>query len=239
MEAAVADAGVDGRALPRAAYLAGLAGHEGPERRVFMDPEEQRRRFLRAMGELVVEGGFTGVSIQDVADRAEISRYAFIRHFSDVVDCFRAAMVQAEADLRGWVRVALEGAEAPAERLGAAVGAVLDFARREPVAVKLVVVEAFGAQAVGLPGYGEEFATFCAWLAAEVGLEGPGAPGSVQREASLGAVEALLARRLRGVGGVVDAGLLGPVSYFLVSALAGSGSVGEWCGNGGDELGGA
>jgi AcrR family transcriptional regulator len=239
MAMALAEAGVDGRPLPRAAYLAGLAGVEGPERRVFMDPVEQRRRFLDAMGALIVEWGFPGPNIQDVSDRAEISRYAFIKHFTDIGDCFQAALIQAEADLRDQLEVALRPLEGFYARLRGAVAALVDFAAREPTAVRLVLAESCSEPALCLPGYGEEFATLRAWLAAQVGIAAPGAPGWVREEVSAGAVQTLLGSRLRSIEAPLDGALVSELDYFLVSALAGPASVGDWCGDGeyGSEVG--
>jgi AcrR family transcriptional regulator len=227
---AVAESGVDGRPLPRASYLVGLAGVEGPERRVFMDPEVQRRRFLDAMGALIVDRGFPGPNIQDVSDRAEISRYAFIKHFTDIGDCFRAALVQAEVDLRDHVDASLRSVEGVYGRLTAMVEAVVDFARREPMAAKLAVAESFSEPAVCLPGYGEEFGVLRSWLAAQIGIGGSGGNGSVQQEAIIGAVETLVASRLRNGDGSIGVDLAGEVTYFLVSAFAGPGGFGDWFG---------
>lgn len=229
---AVAEFGVDGRPLPRAAYLFGLAAVEGPERRIFMDQGEQRRRFLEAMGALVVEWGFPGPNIQHVSDRAEISRYAFIRHFTDIGDCFGAALIQAEADLRDWVEPALRAPSGFYARLSAAVEAVVDFAGQFPIVMRLVAVESFSEAAVCLPGYGEEFATAREWLAMEVGVGAAGELGSVRREAFAGTVETLAASRLRGAERRLGAELAGEVVYFLVSAFVGPGDVGDWFGDG-------
>lgn len=224
MAVTVTELGVDGRPLPRAAYLAALAEVEGPPR-VFMDPEEQRRRFVGAMQVLIVECGFPGPNIVKISDRAGVLRWAFARHFDDVQDCFRAALVQAEVDLREHVAEALRPLEGFNVRLSAAVSAVLDFASREPIAVRLVVMESFTEQAVCLPGYGEEFATLHAWLAAQVGIDGPGAPGSVQQEVK-GAVQTLLDLRLRSIEDAVGADLAREVGYFLLTAFAGPGGLG-------------
>jgi AcrR family transcriptional regulator len=232
MAPALVAAGVDGRPLPRAAYLAGLAGVEGPPRRIFMDQGEQRRRFLEAMGALVLERGFPGPNVQHVSDRAQISRYAFIRHFSDLGDCFNAVLIQAEVDLRDWVRSALDSLSGSYARLAAAVEAVVDFAAQAPVAMRLVAVESFSEAAVCLPGYGEEFATAREWLAMEVGVGALGAPGSVRSDALAATVETLAATRLRGVQGRLGAALAAEVAYFLVAALAGPGGVGGCFGDG-------
>lgn len=233
---ALAEQGVDGRPLPRAAYLVGLASVEGPERRVFMDPIEQRRRFVGALQELIVERGFPGPNVQDIADRAEISRYAFVRHFTDVDDCFRAALGQAEDDLRKFVGRDLRRVRGFEARLDVAVGSMLEFASREPTPTRLVVFDSFSEQAVASPGYGEEFATLRAWLAAQVGIDGPGAPGSVQQEVNADAVQTLLGSRLRSIADAACADLAREVGYFLLSAFAGPGGLGDWFGNGESEL---
>jgi hypothetical protein len=96
----------------------------------------------------------------------------------------------------------------------------------------LVVVESFSEQAVCLPGYGEEFAALGAWLAAQVGIDGPGAPGSVQQEVNAGAVQTLLDLRLHSIEDAVRADLAREVGYFLLSAFAGPGGLGDWFGDG-------
>lgn len=230
--AAVAELGVDGRPLPRAAYLAGLAGVEGPPRRVFMARKEQRRRFLEAMQALLADRGFLGLNIQHVSDRAEISRYAFIKHFADIGDCFRAALVQAEEDLRKFVGADLRRVRGSEARLGCAVGSVLRFAEREPTAMRMVAVESFSEAAAGLPGFGEDFATAGAWLGAQVGIGGPGVPGSLEEELAVCAVERAMTPRLGGAEGAVRADLVQEVACFLRVALAGPTGVGGWFGNG-------
>jgi AcrR family transcriptional regulator len=229
----VVEAGVDGRPLPRASYLAGLADHQGPTWRKWTRSSVQRRMFVEAMQSLVVEWGFPGPNIQNVSDRAEIARDAFIKHFSDIGDCFRAALVQAEDDLRKFVGADLRRVRGSEARLDCAVDSVLRFAAREPVALRMVAVEAFGEAAVELSGFGEDFGAAGAWLAAQVGIGGPGAPGSLEEELAVCAVEYVLARRLAAAEGAVRADLVAEVAYFLRVALAGPGSVGDWSGSGG------
>lgn len=233
MSAVIVEAGVDGRPLPRAAYLAGLAGHEGPTWRKWTESTVQRRMFVEAMQSLVVERGFPGPSIQDVSDRAEISRYSFIKHFSDIDDCFRCALVQAEDDLRRFVGADLRRVRGSDARLVCAVDSVLRFAERKPVAMRLVVVESFSESAVCQPGYGEAFAAAGPWLAAQVGVGGPGVPGSLEEELTVCAVEAVLGPRLVMAEVDVRADLVAEVAYFLRVALAAPGSVGDWSGSGG------
>ena len=44
---------------------------------------QARERIVRAAEELFIERGFTAVSISDIADRAEVGRTTFFRHFGD------------------------------------------------------------------------------------------------------------------------------------------------------------
>lgn len=232
MSAVVVEAGVDGRPLPRAVYLAGLAGHEGPTWRKWTESTVQRRMFVEAMQSLVAERGFPGPNIQDVSDRAEISRYSFIKHFPDIDDCFRCALVQAEDDLRKFVGADLRRVRGSDARLVCAVDSVLRFAERKPVAMRLVVVESFSESAVCQPGYGEAFAAVGAWLAAQAGIGGPGVPGSLEEELTVCAVEAVLGPRLVAAEVDVRPDLVRDVGYFLRVAFGGPAGVGDWCGEG-------
>src|SRR4029077_2167306 len=117
-------------------------------------------------------------------------------------------------------------------RLDVAVGSMLEFAFREPTPTRLVVFDSFSEQAVASPGYGEEFATLRAWLAAQVEIDGPGAPGSVQQEVNVDAVQALLGSRLRSIEDAAHADLAREGGYFLLSAFADPGGLGDWLGNG-------
>lgn len=225
----VAEVGVDGRRLPQAAYLAGLAGVEGPVRRIFMDPKEQRRRFLEAVRELMVDREVRDPNIGDVAERAGLTRWMFARHFDGLEDCVRVALVEAEAELRDRVGAVLRSVGSFYDRLAAATAAVVAFAGDEPLSARLAVAESFGEQAVRLPGYGEDFGALRAWLVSIVGTGGSGAPGSVQQEAMIGVVETLVASCLRDGDGSVGVDLAREVTYFLVSAFAGLGGFGSWC----------
>src|SRR5262249_21934707 len=121
VEAPAAEFGVDGRPMPRAIYLFGLDGVEGPERRIFMDSDVQRRRFMDAAAQLVVDSSFPGPNIEAIAQEAGILRDSFARHFRTPEECFRAALIQAETDFRDHLKQELRSAEGSRDRLVEAV----------------------------------------------------------------------------------------------------------------------
>jgi AcrR family transcriptional regulator len=59
-----------------------LATNATPER---IDPRVKRTRnlILRAFNELLAERGFEAITVQDIAERAEINRATFYAHFAD------------------------------------------------------------------------------------------------------------------------------------------------------------
>lgn len=69
-----------------------------------VDPRVKRTRKLlqQAFQELMTERGFQEISVQDIADRAEINRATFYAHFEDKYDLLRASVSDAlEQQLRG------------------------------------------------------------------------------------------------------------------------------------------
>lgn len=54
------------------------------------DPRVKRTRtlILRAFGELVAEKGHTGLTVQEIADRATVNRTTFYAHFTDQYELF-------------------------------------------------------------------------------------------------------------------------------------------------------
>ena len=69
-----------------------------------VDPRVKRTRKLlqQAFQELMTERGFQDISVQEIADRAEINRATFYAHFEDKYDLLRASVSDAlEQQLNG------------------------------------------------------------------------------------------------------------------------------------------
>jgi AcrR family transcriptional regulator len=129
-----------------------LAGSEGrfPSGARRLPPDlvraVQRERLLMATLGAGAELGYRGMNVQNVIDRAGVSRPTFYEHFANKDDCFLAAFDAGAARLR--TRVEQEsalGGDVWRERLRRGLAAVLDFTRAEPDTARTVIVEARAA----------------------------------------------------------------------------------------------
>lgn len=106
----------------------------------------QRERLLAAMHRAAAELGYRALNVQDVINRAGVSRPTFYEHFANKEACFLAALDSAATRLSGRVEGALEkSAESRQERIRAGLEVLLHFVREEPDAARTLIVEARGA----------------------------------------------------------------------------------------------
>lgn len=75
------------RALPGRASRANLDAPPASVTRASAHAD-QRRRILRAIGELVAERGYADVTVEQIVKRAHVSYKTFYKHHSSKVDCF-------------------------------------------------------------------------------------------------------------------------------------------------------
>jgi AcrR family transcriptional regulator len=106
----------------------------------------QRERLLVGMLRAISELGYRSTNVQDVIERAGVSRPTFYEHFSNKDDCFLAAFDTCAARLRDQVATAAnEGGDIWRDRIRSAFNALLAFAAAEPEAARMVIVEARAA----------------------------------------------------------------------------------------------
>lgn len=115
---------------------AGLAPAALPECLRRLSPEEvaadQRRRALAALAELVADTGYSGLSVQQIIDRAGISRKTFYELFAGKAEAYRTARDEALERLSTEVCAELSpGLPWPAA-VSAALGEALRWAANEP-----------------------------------------------------------------------------------------------------------
>jgi AcrR family transcriptional regulator len=94
------------------------------------DPRVKRTRGLivRSFNELVAEKGHTGLTVQEIAERATINRATFYAHFADQYELFDYAISEAfQEELRGRLP---EGSGLDEETLRALVVAACDYLAR-------------------------------------------------------------------------------------------------------------
>ena len=106
--------------------------------------EMQRRRLLTATSELIYERGVQAVTIALVSDRAGVSRKTFYGIFEDREGCLLAVFDDAVGQAAQAVAGAASGRESWRERVRAGLAALLLFLDEEPVAGRLLIVEALG-----------------------------------------------------------------------------------------------
>jgi hypothetical protein len=93
----------------------------------------QRERLLVGMLRAVSECGYRSMNVQDVIERAGVSRPTFYEHFANKDDCFIAAFDTCAERLRDQVSVAAEaGGEVWRDRIRGGFDALLTFTDNEP-----------------------------------------------------------------------------------------------------------
>ncbi len=106
----------------------------------------QRERLLVGMLRAASELGYRSTNVQDVIERAGVSRPTFYEHFSNKDDCFLAAFDTSAARLRERIADAAdEGGNVWRDRLRCGFAALLAFVACEPEAARMVIVEARAA----------------------------------------------------------------------------------------------
>jgi AcrR family transcriptional regulator len=108
----------------------------------------QRERLVIAMLMAAAELGYRETNVQDVIDRAGVSRPTFYEHFSNKEDCFLATFDTSAARLQAKVDTAAQrGGECWRDRLRFGLEALIEFATVEPQTARTLIVEARAASA--------------------------------------------------------------------------------------------
>jgi AcrR family transcriptional regulator len=190
----------------------------------------QRERLLVGMLRSVSEHGYRGTNVQDVIERAGVSRPTFYEHFANKDDCFIAAFDTAAARLRDRVAsAAADGGEVWRDRLRLAFAAILAFAGAEPEAARMVIVEARAATPAAARRRVDLIEDFARCIDANVRelLPGGTTHSPVTASGIVGGVESLLYARINE-GRLDDLpALLPSLMYFAVLPYEGHLAAGE------------
>jgi AcrR family transcriptional regulator len=190
----------------------------------------QRERLIVAMLNAAAELGYLETNVQDVIDRAGVSRPTFYEHFSNKEDCFLAAFDSSAERLRKKVAAAArKGGDVWRDRVRFALAALLSFASREPDTARMMVVEARAASATAVKRRVELMDDFvrCLQAEAEKLLPGDRAQTVVTASGIVGGVESLLYSRLcKQEYGQLEA-LLPSLMYFVVLPYEGHEAASE------------
>lgn len=179
----------------------------------------QRERLIAAMLNAAAELGYLETNVQDVIDRAGVSRPTFYEHFSNKEDCFLAAFDASATRLRQKVGAASrKGGDVWRERVRFGLEAVLKFAIREPDTARTMVVEARAASEAAVRRRVElldEFAQCLDDQAREL-LREPPPQAPATASGIVGGVESLLYSRLCKYEYAQLESLLPSLMYFVV-----------------------
>jgi AcrR family transcriptional regulator len=105
--------------------------------------EDQRRRILRAVGELVAKRGYGDVTVELIVKRAHVSYKTFYKHFSGKEECFVALFesVFRSTELTIRERLASEERSWP-EQVALALRTMAELIVADPIIARAVIVEA-------------------------------------------------------------------------------------------------
>lgn len=189
----------------------------------------QRERLLAAMLNAASVLGYREANVQDVIERAGVSRPTFYEHFTNKEDCFLAAFDASAARLRKKVNnAARKGGEVWRDRIRYGLEALLRFMASEPDTAGTLIVEARAANPEAAQRRIELLDHFAGCLETQAGElldEPPSNP--VTASAIVGGVESLLYSRLcRGETEEIE-GLLPSLMYFVVLPYEGHAAAGE------------
>jgi AcrR family transcriptional regulator len=190
----------------------------------------QRERLLAAMLRAAAELGYRETNVQDVIERAGVSRPTFYEHFANKEACFLAAFDATAARLRDRVATATgKGGNNLRDRLRFGLETILHFAATERDAARTLIVEARAASADAVMRRDDLLDHFSACIDAQVRELLPDAPSCspVTAAGIVGGIEALLYSRLnKGEMEDFDS-LLPSMMYFLVLPFEGHAAASE------------
>jgi AcrR family transcriptional regulator len=103
---------------------------------------DQRRRILRAVGELAAESGYAEVTVEQIVKRAHVSFKTFYKHYAGKEECFVALFDAVTAHTEQTIRRRLDAEARPwADQVILALGTFVEQIVAEPVIARAVVVE--------------------------------------------------------------------------------------------------
>ncbi len=190
----------------------------------------QRERLIVAMLRAASELGYRGANVQDVIERAGVSRPTFYEHFANKEDCFLAAFDTSAQRLRYKVETAArKGGGSWRDQVRFGLEAVVAFICAEPDTARALIVEARAASADAVMRRVELLDHFSTCLDAQARrlLPDTARYSEVTASGVVGGVEALLYSRL--CKGEFDAleRLLPSMMYFAVLPYEGHEAAGE------------
>ncbi len=190
----------------------------------------QHERLIAAMLRVAAELGYRATNVQDVIERAGVSRPTFYEHFANKEDCFLAAFDTSAQRLREKLVEAFDrGGDVWRDRLRCGMEALLEFARTEPDTARALIVEARAGSAEAVQRRADLLNSLADCLDAQARELLPGDRSFSPTTATgiVGGIEALLYGRLCKGEHEELASLLPSLMYFAVLPYEGHAAAGE------------
>ncbi|HEU4705644.1 MAG TPA: TetR/AcrR family transcriptional regulator [Solirubrobacterales bacterium] len=190
----------------------------------------QRERLIAAILSATAELGYLETNVQDVIDRAGVSRPTFYEHFSNKEDCFLTAFDASAERLSEKIEAAIRmGGDTWRDRVRLGLEALLRFASREPETARMMVVEARAASAAAVRRRVELMDRFAECLDEQARqlIPGDDPQTSVTAAGVVGGVESVLYSRLCKQEHDSLEALLPSLMYFVVLPYEGHRAASE------------
>lgn len=190
----------------------------------------QREHLIMAMLKAASELGYREANVQDVIDRARVSRPTFYEHFANKEDCFLAAFDTSAERLRDKVDMAaLKGGDVWRDRMRYGLEELLQFVSSEPHTARALIVEARAGSVDAVMRRVELLDHFAGCLDTQVRELLPEAPAFSMTTATviIGGVESLLYARLCKGEHESLKSLLPSLMYFVVLPYEGHEAASE------------
>jgi AcrR family transcriptional regulator len=168
--------------------------------------ELQRDRILVTATEVFAKRGFQASTVDNIVAAAKIGVGSFYAHFEGKNDCLLAVCERISIEVHGRLAAAVAADDDWAERALAGLRALLDFAAAQPLAARVILIEAQTGGPEALARYGEvleEVAGFLREGRAVAHLD-PEPPPSFEEATASGLAWLLQGRLVRGELGEVD-----------------------------------
>lgn len=111
---------------------------EPPVRGVRLPRSARRAQLLNAARDVFVVNGYHAAGMDDIAERAGVSKPVLYQHFPSKLELYLALLDQSSADLQATVRHALESTTDNKQRVTATMQAYFDFVGAESSTFRLV-----------------------------------------------------------------------------------------------------
>lgn len=184
--------------------------------------QNQRQRLIAGLIQALYEVGYQKTTVSLIGQKAAVSKSDFYKHFESKDDCFVAAYDAAIERIRERVIGACQG-DSWAERVAAALAALLGLFSEEPALASIVLVEGLRAGRGVYDRYQSAVEAFVGYLreGAPPGPGGAEVPEATD-EAIVGGIASLLGRRvLAGEAEEIDQ-LLPEVLEFALTPYLGA-----------------